>query len=174
MKNNTKEKIVYYIVLFYIFSFLGGILEISYSLIFRDKLVWGGFMYGMLRPIYGFGSLILYFVPKRLRKNILITFIAAFIIGSIYEYLSSYFLELLFHKRWWNYNNFFLNINGRICLLNSICWGILGIIFYYTLEPIVKKFYLKINKKFLMLTLIILSVYYLIDITVSFMKYLIH
>lgn len=174
MKKNIKENLIYYLILFYIFSFLGGILEISYSLIFRDKLVWGGFMYGMLRPIYGFGSLILYFIPKKLRKNTIITFITSLIIGSVYEYLSSYFLELLFHKQWWNYNDFFLNINGRICLLNSLCWGMLGIIFYYILEPITKKIYIKINKKFLAFTLILLSIYYLIDITISFMKYFIH
>ncbi len=171
MEKDNMNKIEYYILLFYIFSFLGGILEISYSLIFRDKLVWGGFMYGMLRPIYGFGSLILYFIPKYFRKNFLIAFISSTIIGSIYEYFSSYILEILFNKRWWNYSNFFLNINGRICLLNSICWGILGIIFYYMLEPLTKKVFTKINKKFLTVILTLLSIYYLIDITISFLKY---
>lgn len=171
MEKYKENKIAYYIMLFYIFSFLGGILEISYSLIFRDKLVWGGFMYGMLRPIYGFGSLILYFVPKIFKKNFLISFLSSTIVGTIYEYLSSYILEILFNKRWWNYNNFLLNINGRVCLLNSICWGILGIIFYYILEPLTKKIYLKINKKILQLILILLSIYYLIDITISFLRY---
>lgn len=171
MRKSSLQKITYYILLFFVFSLLGGILEISYSLIFRNKLVIGGFMYGIVRPIYGFASIILYIIPRKYHKKIIQTFILSFLIGSIYEYLSSFLLEQLFHKRWWDYSNFFLNINGRICIINSIIWGILGILFYYILEPLIKKLYNKMNKRKLKNILLIGSIYYIIDTLISFLKY---
>lgn len=171
MKRST-QKIMYYLLMFFIFSLLGGILEILYSLIVREKLVIGGFMYGILRPIYGFGSLLLYEVPKRARKNIITAFLVSLLIGSIYEYISSYLLEVMFNKNWWNYKDFFLNINGRICLFSSFCWGFLGVIFYYFLEPLTKRLYEKLNKRKLQQTLQLVSIYYIIDTIISIIRYL--
>ena len=171
MKRST-QKILYYLLMFYIFSFIGGIIEISYSIIIRKKLVIGGFMYGILRPIYGFGALILNSIPKKYKKNIVLVFFVSILIGSIYEYISSYILEILFNKNWWDYKDFFLNINGRICLFTSICWGILGIIFYYILEPLTKKIYQKINKTKLKKIVKLITIYYIIDTILSFIRYL--
>ena len=60
---------------------------------------------------------------------------SSFVICSIFEYLTSYLLEIVFNKIIWNYSNFFFNINGRICLLHSIIWGVLGVIFIKVIEP---------------------------------------
>lgn len=34
---------------------------------------------------------------------------------------------MVLNVRWWDYSNEFMNLNGRICLIYSLLWGIVGI-----------------------------------------------
>lgn len=151
---------------------MGGIIEIIYQALTVGTVKIGGFLYGPFRPIYGFGCLLLYFISRKFNKNLITIFFSSLIICSLFEYVSSFVLELLFNRTWWNYNGFFLNINGRICLTISICWGILGVVFILYLEPFFKFLYNKINKKILIIILCILSVEYIPDGVFSVIKHL--
>lgn len=173
MKKSLK-KIMYIVFIFCISSLIGSLIEILYQIVMRGSFKVGGFLYGPFRPIYGLGSLLLYFIGKKFNKNIFTIFISSLIICSMFEYLSSVILELVFNRLWWDYSSFFLNINGRICLSICICWGILGLIFTKFLEPILHKIYDKLNKKALLLILIVILVIFSIDTTFSIMKHLIH
>ena len=146
MKSEEKNNSFAYIIFLYFFlSVIGGILEISYMLIFKQKFVVGGFFHAPIRPIYGFGGLIIYFLPQFLKKNDIILFMSSFVVCSIFEYLTSYFIEIVFNKIIWNYSNFTFNINGRICLIHSTIWGVLGILFYHLVEPLIYKLYQRIR-----------------------------
>ena len=116
--------------------------------------------------------MILYFITKKFNKNILTSFCAAVIICSLFEYLSSYVLEKIFNYIWWDYSNFMFNINGRICLIISLCWGVLALIFNKIIQPTLNKTYNKLNKKFLYITLIITYIIYKTDGTISIINYL--
>lgn len=131
----------YLIFLFSILTFIGGILEISYVIIFKNRFSVGGFFHAPIRPIYGFGGLLLYLLPKKLKSNNILLFISSFIVCTIFEYLSSFLIEIIFDKVLWNYSKFAFNINGRICLQHSIIWGFLGVIFYHFIEPFIFKLY---------------------------------
>jgi predicted membrane protein len=61
-------------------------------------------------------------------SNSLAIFSLALIICSTIEYLSSYVMEKLFNARWWDYSKKPFNINGRICLKNALCFGVMGLI----------------------------------------------
>lgn len=41
----------------------------------------------------------------------------------------------MLHTRWWDYSDKFLNINGRISLIYSIFWGLLGLYLINVLNP---------------------------------------
>ena len=60
-------------------------------------------------------------------------------IGSFFlEYLTSYTLEKRFNARWWDYSDMPLNINGRVCLPFTLCFGIAGVIVtQFIIPPIV-------------------------------------
>lgn len=146
LKNNDYN-LIYMLFLFIFLSIIGGILEISYMLIVEERFVIGGFFNAPIRPIYGFGGLILYLLPKILKENKTKIFISSFITCSIFEYISSFFLEKMFNKKFWDYSKFLLNINGRICLLHSIIWGFLGIVFISIIEPYIFKMYGVIRQK---------------------------
>ena len=151
---------------------MGGIIEIIYQALTVGTVKIGGYLYGPFRPIYGFGCLLLYFIGRKFNKNLITIFFSSLIICSLFEYVSSFILELIFNRTWWIYNGFFLNINGRICLTISICWGILGVVFILYLEPFFKFLYNKINKKILIIILCILSVEYIPDGVFSVIKHL--
>ena len=129
------EKIEIYIMLFAIYSVIGWIMEITLEFIEKRKFVNRGFLIGPYCPIYGFGGVAITILLRNfmLTKNavslvdsIWISTIVIMCICGILEYITSYVMEKLFHARWWDYNNFKFNINGRICLETLIPFTIIG------------------------------------------------
>ncbi len=97
--------------------------------------------------IYGVGAITIILFGRYFKNNNLKLFIIGYIIGSITEYLISFFTEVLLGTKWWDYSNYILNINGRICLLYSIFWGLLTIILIKRINPRIDSFidFLKIK-----------------------------
>ncbi len=65
-------------------------------------------------------------------------------VGSVVEYVCSWGQELLFGSRSWDYSHMPFNLNGRICLLYSIFWGILGVLWMKNIYPRMAKWILKL------------------------------
>ena len=132
MQKETIKKIENLIIYFFIFSLIGWIAEILYAIKVEGTFVKRGFLYGPICPIYGFGAIMLItinnFINKHTKSNI-IKFVIFSMIFTVFEYLVSLVFELIFNIRWWDYSNELLNLNGRICLMFSIIWGIAGILF---------------------------------------------
>ena len=127
---------------FAIYSFLGWVCEVIYCSIPAKKLVQRGFLAGPYCPIYGFGaiSLLLILYPlTQMKMSLPFIFIASVIITSALEYFTSWLMEKFFNMRWWDYSEHRFNLNGRICLLNSTLFGVLGIALLYLIQPIVLK-----------------------------------
>lgn len=133
--SNVEKAIIY----FFIYSFLGWSLEVIFAMYVERTFVNRGFLFGPICPIYGFGALILIGSLRNVKGNKILKFIIAVIAFSVFEYIVSYILEILFNQRWWDYSNDILNLNGRISILYSLVWGILGIFFTEKLHPFVRK-----------------------------------
>lgn len=97
--------------------------------------------------IYGVGAVILIVASRYFNKNNITLFLGGYAIGSITEYLTSFLVETILHAKWWDYSNNILNVNGRICLLYSIFWGILTIFLIKKFNPFLDKILDKIAKK---------------------------
>ena len=151
-------------------------METLYSYVVLGHFTNRGFLYGPLCPIYGCGALILIIFLEKYRNNSLKLFIYSAVIFSVFEYLTSYVLEVLFHSFWWDYTNDFFNLNGRISIFYSFTWGISSIIFVGHIYPFFKK---KLNtilskipyrlKNFLLHTICIIFV---VDIILSCISYI--
>ena len=63
------------------------------------------------------------------------------------DYFLIYFMEKIFHMRWWDYSGYFLNLDGRICLEGLIAFGVLGMMGIYILAPSLDTLLMKINPK---------------------------
>ena len=167
MKNFTKL-----VLLFFLGGLFGGLIEIGYQIVTRGDFVLGGFLYGPFRPMYGFGFLIMYLIGKKVNKNPLVVFLVSFITCSIFEYATSYILEVIFNIKWWNYKDFYLNIDGRICFVVSLFWGLLGLLFIKMIFPLFDKLHDKLNKKVMYGFIISMSILYIFDTVMSYIRHL--
>ena len=68
-------------------------------------------------------------------RNPVLTFIFGAIVTSILEYFTSWIMEKLFHMRWWDYSHYKFQINGRVCLLNSACFGLASVLLCHVVQP---------------------------------------
>ncbi len=114
------------VICFIIFSFIGWAWEVILYLVRDHKFVNRGFMIGPICPIYGVGGILIITLLSRYKNDPVTLFIMAILICSIVEYYISYIAEKLFHIRWWDYSKVPFNINGRISLITSLFFGILG------------------------------------------------
>lgn len=93
------------------------------------------------------GAITLIPLLNKFKKNPFILFIAGFLIGGIFEYIISFLLEAFYGIRWWNYYQFPLNLNGRICFIYNIFWGIISIFVFKILKPTLDYLFVLIPKK---------------------------
>ena len=131
------KTICIYILFFFVYSFLGWCLEVICKLITEKRFINRGILIGPICPIYGYGVLIMTLFFRKYLNDSITLFILIIVSCSILEYFTSYFLEKVYHTRWWDYSTKKFNINGRICLETMIPFGILGLLIMNYMNPIV-------------------------------------
>ena len=160
------------VLFFFFFSIIGWLWEVFYFIVIKGQLVNRGFLRGPWLPIYGFGCalLILFTKSKKLRKLLnspMWTFIFITIFCTALEYITSYVIEKQTGVRYWDYSKLFMNINGRVCLKNSIFFGIGGSLCIYIIGPAFSKHIEIIPKRFRYLLVTILVVTISLDFAYS-------
>lgn len=161
------EKLIEVIFIFVIYSFVGWVLESVYKSVLQKKIVNSGFLIGPFCPIYGYGAIIMYYCLIGLKNDIFLLFISSFVILSIWEYIVGWLLEIVFKTKYWDYSNKFLNIGGRVCLLNSIFWGVLGVLFIKLIHPFICNITEKIPSIYVAIFLIISIIYIVTDTIIT-------
>ena len=127
-----------------------------------------GFLIGPYCPIYGTAALAMILILSKYKDDIIILFFVGIVISSFLEYLTSYILEKVFKARWWDYSNKILNIDGRVCLVNSIQFGLLCILLINYINPFITNIMNSIPVKTLNIISIIVMVIFFADCILSF------
>lgn len=120
-------------------------MESTVKSISQRKIINTGFLIGPLCPIYGIGAIIILLFLERFHNNLFLLFIMAIIVLTLWEYLVGVLLEKMFNTKYWDYSNKKFNFQGRICLVNSICWGVLAVIFIKYIHPFVQQIISKVD-----------------------------
>ena len=163
----SKETVLYFIIYFVLYSFAGWVLESVSKSIMQRKLVNSGFLIGPICPIYGLGAIIMILCLNPLKEMPVLLFISAFFILSVWEYVVGVILEKLFKTKYWDYSHLKFNIQGRVCLKNSIYWGVLGLVFICFINPFVESYVVNVPINILMCIDIAVIIVLIIDIFVS-------
>ena len=153
---------------FFIYSFIGWVIETIYVSVKQKKLANRGFLIGPYCPIYGISAILMINILSNYKKDIIILFIVGLFIASFLEYITSLLLEKLFKVRWWDYSNHILNIDGRVCLLNSIMFGFLCIFLVQFLDPKVEHFINNIPTDIRTITSTICLILFTVDTILSY------
>ncbi len=160
------------VLIFFIISLIGWIFEMTYHYIRYFNITDRGFLYGPIIPIYGFGCLLILLTLDKYKKTPLKHFFMIMLVSGILEYLTSYVLELVFKRKWWNYFKYHFNLNGRICLYGLLLFGVVGHFMAYYLVPFINKKLNKINIDNRKIVSIFFIVTITIDFTMSVLKHL--
>lgn len=133
----------------FIGSFMGVIVELLWCLIRNGYLESrSGLVYGPFNLLYGAGAVVLTVCLYRYRnRSGWISFLGGMLVGTVVEYLCSWGQEALLGSRSWDYSAMPFNLNGRVCLLYSVFWGVLGILWIKDLYPRMAKWILKLPNK---------------------------
>ena len=155
-KNSRVEQIHYLrhyslpslILLFFIFSLIGWMWEVSLHLITDGEFVNRGVLHGPWLPIYGTGGILILTVLNKFRKNPAVQFVATVILCGCVEYFTAYYLEMTHGgQKWWDYSGYFLNLHGRICAEGLLVFGIGGMAIAYLAAPLLDNHLRKIKYK---------------------------
>ncbi len=128
-----------YTYIFAVCSILGFIVENIWCLLKNRRIESRkSLIYGPFSVVYGIGGTVLTFVLGLFHNTSdILIFLVSFMAGTIVEYVCSLCQEKIFGSISWDYKDFPLNINGRVCFYYSIFWGVLGVMWYNFAIPVV-------------------------------------
>jgi len=156
------------IVLFAIYSFMGWIIEAVYRSISQRQFINAGFLYGPFIPIYGFGAVFIISLEFLIHHWPLpIKLIVYGIVLTMTEYFTGFIFEKVFKLNLWDYSDSRFNIHGRVCLLFSLCWTTLSLIFITLIHPAVLQHVQSQDETFIRIVSIALLIYGATDLVFS-------
>ena len=122
--------------IFFVYSFIGWCGEAAMAAVRRHKFVNRGFVSGPLCPVYGaWAAAVAVFLPE-LHDRLFFLFLGGMIVTTFVEYLTGRLLELIFHRKWWDYSDEKFNLDGYVCLKNSAIWGLCSVLMICFFDPL--------------------------------------
>ena len=155
------------ILIFFVFSILGWCWEVMIHIVRDGVLVNRGTLHGPWLPVYGCGGVFIILLLKRFADRPYILFPATMLLCGGLEYFTSWALEELRGMRWWDYSNYFLNINGRICLEGLLTFAVAGVLFVYFFGPMLDNLLKKFTDKKKTICICVLILIFATDVTYS-------
>ncbi|MDR2063994.1 MAG: putative ABC transporter permease [Candidatus Nomurabacteria bacterium] len=156
---------------FMVFSFVGHWLEIGavyFAKFFLHHETGYGILDNFTEPynIYGLGAVVCILVavtlPKRITKNICLEYAVNVVICAVVEYVSALVIVWRFGKNiFWDYSDLPFNLNGHICLTNSLLFGLVATFFMRIVYPFLEKCLAKIHPKLLNLIFVAVAVIFI-------------
>lgn len=122
---------------FLIYAFLGWCMEVVYAAFKTKSFINRGFLNGTVCPLYGAGAVFVIISLDPVKNHPFLIFILSMLITTTIEFLTGLILELLYHKKWWDYSMRKFNIKGYVCLEFSLIWGALCLLVYDILQPFI-------------------------------------
>ena len=146
IKFNFKQ----YVWIFVIGCYVGYAIETLWCLI-RNGYIESrkSLVLGHLSVAYGMGAVLLTLILVRFQNSSAWKiFLISFLSGTVTEYICSLGQEICFGSVAWDYSDVPLNINGRVCLLYSLAWGLIGLWWVKLVLPLLNKLFTKVRMPF--------------------------
>ena len=111
------------------YSFLGYCLEKLFAAATRSKhRLRRCFVFLPLCPVYGFAMLAILLLGAEDLPGAWEQLLLGTLVSTSVEYAVHWAYEKLFAVRFWDYSATKCDVNGRICLPFSLCWGVLTLL----------------------------------------------
>lgn len=162
-KKSLPHNFDFYVLLFFITAFAGWLWEVLLFFFTEHAFINRGVYEGPYLPIYGVGGLLLCVLLYRMQKKPLPVFFLSMSVCTVLEYLTSLFLERKWGIRWWDYSGHFMNLNGRVCLMGAVFFGLGGTLLVCLFLPFYEKLYSRTTPKWRRIASIILLLVFIAD-----------
>lgn len=124
-----------WVLLFFSYGFLGWVWESGYVSVRQKHWVNRGFLHGPVIPIYGFGAVAILALCAPVAGSLPMLFFSGMFWATALEYATGWAMERMFHVRYWDYSTERWNLNGYICLMASLCWGVFSVLLLRVIQP---------------------------------------
>lgn len=112
--------------LFFVYSFLGWILETLAAAYKQKRFVNKGLVNLPFCILYGLAAVFITIFCGELGGIWL--YIGSVILITVFKWVAGHLIERMYHEKWWDYSGKRLNIDGYVSLLDSAFWGILAVV----------------------------------------------
>ena len=113
-KDYLIKSITQYIFFFFLGAFLGYLWEVLLFYVQDGVFCNRGFLYGPWLPVYGVGAVLMLLILRRFQKHPVKVFFLAVLLGSFVELFIGWFIDQVFHLRYWDYHDYPLQLGGYI------------------------------------------------------------
>lgn len=153
---------------FYIYSFLGWVMECI--VIRKQKGYWEnrGFAKLPFCVIYGFGVLLASYLFEPIKDNYIALYVCGCIGATALEYIVAMVMMRLFGEVWWNYDHLKYNYKGILSLQSTLAWGFIALLIFGFLNVRIEMFVESLNDKFVMFVGTALPIMYITDFAYHF------
>ncbi|MCM1325149.1 MAG: hypothetical protein NC094_13505 [Bacteroidales bacterium] len=159
---------IQWVFFFYLYCFLGWVVESFYVSLKSRKLVNRGFMRGPFLPLYGSGAIMMLVVSMPFQDNPVLVYVAGCIGATALEYVTGVTMEALFKVRYWDYSQNKFNFQGHICLFTTLAWGFLTILMTEVVHRPIEAFVLSLPQSLLSVMTYALTAGIAADFALSF------
>lgn len=157
-----------WLLMFYIYCFLGWCFESSYVSLKSRHWVNRGFMRGPYLPLYGSGAILMLVVSKPFVDNLWLTYLAGCVAATLLELVTGVVMEHLFKVRYWDYSYLRFQFKGYICLTSTLAWGFLTILMTKVLHKPVEALVLGMPEQLMNVIVLVWTVVMTWDFALSF------
>lgn len=145
---------LYYFNSFILYSTIGFWFE-SFIFKFTNVCKHSGIFYGPITGVYGVGAVFLILIYKYVFKKLkvnkyvkpIIMYVICVVFLSLIEFTLGNILNMLFDIDMWNYSSHKIHFGKYVCLVNSLVWGLFGVLFIYYIKDFFDRFLGKVSKK---------------------------
>lgn len=130
---------------FFIYGFIGWIIENLFSYYIHSHFQEDSFLKGPFKPMYAIAMSWIILLYK-LFPNVIFLILIAMLIPTSVEYITGFIMRKYFNKNYWDYSKEKFNYEGIICLRFSIIWTALSILAVKIIHPyFINKIYILIK-----------------------------
>ena len=128
-----------FVIVFFLFACAGWVMEVTLKFLQFHRFINRGFLIGPYCPIYGWGAVAVTVLVGGLlgrRGTVGEVFLAGIFICGGLEYFTSWYMEKIFHARWWDYSQKPMNLHGRIWIGNLLLFGAASVVIVKWIDPL--------------------------------------
>lgn len=159
--------ITQYICFFFVCSCTGFLWEVLIFLVKDGEFCKRGFLYGPWLPIYGIGGVLFHLILRKRKDHPVQIFLLSMLLGTGVELLAGWFLDKVWHLRYWDYSRNLLNLHGYICLYSVIGFGIAGVLWVCLFSKLTLKMWIHIPPRIRNVIVTLLVAAFLFDCAAS-------